>query len=177
MVSFRTHTEPLAAMSWFFSLGQSPSWSRSASRYLSCTLISVRITSAHGAWLQIYLLVDDRELAREHAAGVEVGGVRLERPVGKTGGNPQSVQMRARHELESCNRETTGVLPTRYVIIIYQTCGGRAHSLLPRICAVDAVGMGATSSELRTPCSAMSARSLAQSCVLCHKSYANLSAA
>jgi len=29
---------------------------------------------------------------------------------------------------------------------------GSKHSLLPRICAVDAVGIGATSNEFRTPC-------------------------
>jgi hypothetical protein len=40
---------------------------------------------------------------------------------------------------------------------------GSKHSLLPRICAVEAVGIGATSSELRTPCCAICARSPAQS--------------
>ena len=40
---------------------------------------------------------------------------------------------------------------------------GSKHSLLPRICAVDAVGIGASSSELRSPCSAIFALSAAQS--------------
>ena len=40
---------------------------------------------------------------------------------------------------------------------------GSNDSLLPRIWAVDAVGIGATSSELRTPCSATEARNAVQS--------------
>jgi len=40
---------------------------------------------------------------------------------------------------------------------------GSKHSLLPRIWAVDAVGIGASSSELRTPCSLIRARSAFQS--------------
>jgi len=40
---------------------------------------------------------------------------------------------------------------------------GSKHSLLPRICAVEAVGIGASSSELRTPCCAMRALTSAQS--------------
>lgn len=39
---------------------------------------------------------------------------------------------------------------------------GSKHSLLPRICAVDAVGIGAHSSELRSPCRAMRLRSSSQ---------------
>jgi hypothetical protein len=40
---------------------------------------------------------------------------------------------------------------------------GSKHSLLPRIWEVEAVGMGATRRELRTPCAAMAARRPAQS--------------
>jgi hypothetical protein len=40
---------------------------------------------------------------------------------------------------------------------------GSKHSLLPRICDVDAVGIGANKSELRTPWTAIFARSAAQS--------------
>ena len=40
---------------------------------------------------------------------------------------------------------------------------GSKHSLLPRICEVDAVGMGATSSELRTPLAAIFSRRPVQS--------------
>src|SRR5579862_5619533 len=43
---------------------------------------------------------------------------------------------------------------------------GSKHSLKPKICEVDAVGMGATSNELRTPCLAIFFLSLSQS----HKS-------
>lgn len=42
---------------------------------------------------------------------------------------------------------------------------GSTLSLLPRICAVEAVGIGATSSEFRRPCSAILAFRPAQSCL------------
>ena len=45
---------------------------------------------------------------------------------------------------------------------------GSKDSLLPRICAVDAVGMGASSSELRTPCSAISARRPVLAAAVCY---------
>merc|ERR1719347_382353 len=60
-----------------------------------------------------------------------------------------------------------------YTLDVY----GSKHSLLPRICDVDAVGIGATNNELRTPWAAMRALSPFQSkrSLSAHSSFCSLS--
>merc|ERR1719174_2744127 len=71
--------------------------------------------------------------------------------------SPASIRSRSRCWLTTVNSpESTR---REYRLDVY----GSKHSLLPRICAVDAVGIGARSSELRTPCVLILARSAAQS--------------
>merc|ERR1711887_343919 len=58
---------------------------------------------------------------------------------------------------------TTANSPARTRLVNMFDVKGSNDSLLPRIWAVDAVGIGASSSEFRHPCSAKSLRNLAQS--------------
>merc|ERR1719197_1152462 len=58
---------------------------------------------------------------------------------------------------------TTANSPAKTRLVNMLDVNGSKDSLLPRIWAVDAVGIGASNNELRQPCSARSLRSWAQS--------------
>jgi hypothetical protein len=67
--------------------------------------------------------------------------------------------------MRSCSRclFTTGNSPASTRRLYTLDVKGSVDSLLPRICAVEAVGMGASSSELRRPCLTTRAFSASQS--------------
>merc|ERR1719399_2612794 len=74
--------------------------------------------------------------------------------------NPRAIKSLSRYLLTTANS------PARTRLVNMLLVKGSKLSLLPRIWAVDAVGIGARRSELRQPCSARSRLSWAQSHLL-----------
>jgi len=134
------------------------------------------------------VLVDDRELAAQHAPHVDVARVRLEALVVaqdlRAGGpalpcpNPKLPCHNLRCTINSqswliggCISSFSQSLPPKRLLPVLlpkpprraPAGGGGRLAARGRACEVDAVGMGASSSELRTPCAPMSARRRSQS--------------